>query len=96
MNAPDQFALTMPGDARAQRMTAINWSQVADDLDTRGYAMIQQMLDRNECAAVAGLYPSDDNFRSRIVMEQHGFGHGEYKYFRYPLPDPITNLRTSA
>ena len=79
MNALDQFALTRPGDAMDKRMATINWSQVADDLDTRGWAMIRQILVPNECAAVVGLYSSDDNFRSRIVMEQHGFGHGEYK-----------------
>jgi hypothetical protein len=44
---------------------------------------------------VAALYPDDDRFRSRIVMGRHGFGRGEYKYFAYPLPEPIADLRAA-
>ena len=51
------------------------------------------MLSPEECAALAALYPDDKNFRSRIVMGRHGFGRGEYKYFAYPLPDLIAELR---
>jgi hypothetical protein len=42
---------------------------------------------------MAALYPDDGLFRSRVVMARHGFGRGEYKYFRYPLPDPVGDLR---
>jgi hypothetical protein len=44
---------------------------------------------------LAQLYPKDRIFRSQVLMAQHGFGRGEYKYFSYPLPDMVNDLRTA-
>jgi hypothetical protein len=41
------------------------------------------------------MYEADERFRSKVVMERHGFGRGEYKYFNYPLPPLVDDLRTS-
>ena len=57
--------------------------------------MIEGLITREECDALAELYPIDGLFRSRVVMARHGFGRGEYKYFSYPLPDIIAGLRTA-
>jgi uncharacterized protein len=80
----------------AARVKTLDWERVSQDLDAQGSAMIQRLLSPNECQAVAGLYPKDDIFRSHVVMGQHGFGRGEYKYFGYPLPDLIAGLRTAV
>ncbi len=78
----------------ANRVSAIDWEQVTNDLNARGSATIENLITQNECEALAGLYSIDSIFRSTIVMARHGFGRGEYKYFSYPLPDIIAGLRT--
>jgi hypothetical protein len=75
------------------RVDAIDWAQATDDLDAQGCAVLKGLLTPDECRALAALYPEDKHFRSRIVMGRHGFGRGEYKYFAYPLPDLIAQLR---
>ena len=73
----------------------IAWLPVAADLDAQGWAVLPGLLDRASCEAVAGLYDAEAPFRSRIVMARHGFGRGEYKYFSYPLPGVVADLRTA-
>jgi len=72
---------------------AIDWTQAGRDLDAYGCAVLKGLLRPDECRALAALYPDDGHFRSRVVMGRHGFGRGEYKYFSYPLPDVIAELR---
>ena len=73
----------------------ISWERVYQDLDAEGHAIIDRILPPDACDNISGLYDNESLFRSHIVMERHGFGRGEYRYFRYPLPDLITTLRTS-
>jgi hypothetical protein len=75
------------------RVGARDWSSVAQQLDTYGWALLPNLLTAHECAATAGLYGGDGYFRSHIVMARHGFGRGEYKYFTYPLPETVAALR---
>jgi hypothetical protein len=77
----------------AERVQAIDWAAVARELDAQGAARIERLLTPGECTGLAALYPHDERFRSRVVMARHGFGRGEYRYFRYPLPSPIAELR---
>ena len=78
------------------RVDEFNWLGIARDLDQQGNAVVEQLLSPEECRAIAGLYSNDNVFRSRVVMERHGFGRGEYKYFRYPLPHLLSELRTAV
>jgi hypothetical protein len=77
----------------ASRVAAIDWEQATSDLDAQGCAVLKGLLSAEECRALAALYPDDGQFRSLVVMGRHGFGRGEYKYFSYPLPDLIAQLR---
>ena len=76
------------------REAMVDWQRIGADLDAQGFAVIPGLLEAEECRALSRLYPADEQFRSRIVMGRHGFGRGEYKYFAYPLPDLIADLRT--
>jgi hypothetical protein len=80
----------------AARPAETDWERVSKDLDAEGHAVIKGVLSRAECEETSGLYQSDHLFRSRVVMERHRFGRGEYKYFNYPLPDLVANLRTAV
>jgi hypothetical protein len=77
----------------ASRSSAIGWTEVAAALGERGYATIPGLLSVDECHALAALYDEPAHFRSRIVMERHSYGQGEYQYFDYPLPDAVDALR---
>ncbi|MGH9320595.1 MAG: 2OG-Fe(II) oxygenase [Vicinamibacteria bacterium] len=77
------------------RVDAYDWTGISARLDGYGWAMLEKLLTGSECAAIAVLYPDDRHFRTHIVMARHGFGRGEYKYFRYPLPDKVADLRAA-
>jgi hypothetical protein len=88
-------ASVRPADASdiAARIEALDWTQSRRDLDAQGYAVLKGLLSSAQCDALAALYPDDSQFRSQVVMARHGFGRGEYKYFSYPLPPLIAELR---
>jgi uncharacterized protein len=75
------------------RVAALDWSHVDARLDDAGHTVSGPLLTPAECASIAALYDGDATFRSRVVMARHGYGQGEYRYFAYPLPDPIAALR---
>jgi hypothetical protein len=67
---------------------------LAGDLAAEGYAT-RMLLPAGMCRTLAALYDEESRFRKRVVMEQHAYGKGEYKYFSYPLPDPVVDLRAA-
>ena len=84
-----------PAESAIVRVEALDWQRIAQELDAQGSVVLQGFLSAEECGAIAGLYPQDRLFRSRVAMARHGFGRGEYKYFAYPLPGIIAGLRTA-
>lgn len=89
------FRKQIDADNIVDRVDGFDWERLTQDLDGHGNAVLSGILSASECDALAALYPHDQNFRSRVVMERHGFGKGEYKYFKYPLPEIISDLRTA-
>lgn len=70
-----------------------DWARIADDLNAQGWATVGPLLTPATCEALQALYDQPERFRSRILMQRHGFGQGEYQYFDNPLPDPLPRLR---
>lgn len=69
-------------------------NEPAISLSERGYADLGQLLEDRDVAALRAAYDDEKNFRNHVIMRRHGFGEGDYKYFRYPLPDIIQALRS--
>ena len=94
MNARDGAIVEIAADIRT-RLASVGWDEFAGDLDAQGNAIVERLLTPAQCRSVAALYEEDERFRSKIAMARHGFGRGEYKYFGYPLPPLVAELRTA-
>jgi hypothetical protein len=79
-----------------ERIDALDWADLEAQLDSFGCATAPALFSREECETLAALYDRDGIFRSRVVMERHGFGRGEYKYFAYPLPETLEGARRAV
>ena len=86
--------LTTVKSAQA-RLGKFRWEELTASLDGFGCAVLDKLLTPDECKDIAALYPQEEHFRSHIHMARHGFGKGEYRYFKYPLPDLVSGLRTA-
>jgi len=96
MNARvDVDLLNGSADAVHARIAAIEWDALVNTVDGCGNGVIERLLAPDECGALTALYTEEAVFRSRVVMARHGFGRGEYKYFRYPLPPLVSALRAA-
>lgn len=77
-----------------KNIETLEWSEIKQSLNSKGYAQISSLLAGSECDALKDLYSQPNLYRSIISMERYRFGKGEYKYFNYPLPEMIMRLRT--
>jgi hypothetical protein len=85
-------AIATPATSPADRVNALDWERLGDELDGRGFAVTPALLTADECAALAALF-DDGRFRSTVDMARHRFGEGRYRYFDHPLPDAVAALR---
>jgi uncharacterized protein len=79
----------------SERVRRLDWERLAGGLDASGNAVAEKLLTPAECEALAGFYGAENSFRSRVIMGRHGYGRGEYKYFAYPLPQIVAELRAA-
>lgn len=89
-------AAARPVPGLADRVGTLDWPALVGALDANGFATIPCLLAPDECAALIACYEDAGRFRRHIVMEKHGYGRGEYKYFAYPLPGLVQGLRDSV
>lgn len=85
----------MAADGMDRSVGAADAAALAQALDDVGFAVLPGLLTAAQCTALAARYDDPSQFRSRIDMTRHRFGRGEYRYFAYPLPDPIARLRSA-
>lgn len=76
-----------------QRIAQTNWAAIAESLNNKGYATIPGILSADECDALINQYAEDALYRKTIIMENHGYGMGQYRYYNYPLPAIVQQLR---
>jgi len=78
-----------------QRLGERDWDRVAADLDASGHAILEKLLTPQDCRDFVALFEQPALFRKHVVMARHGYGQGDYKYFAYPLPEAIGDLRAA-
>ena len=85
----------MPTHDISRSVAGLDREALATDLGDRGWHVVPGLLSAARCAALRSDYAADTLYRSTISMQRHGFGRGEYRYYRYPLPDLVAALRTT-
>ena len=73
----------------------VDWNGVSNELDTHGCALLPGLIDARQAAALRAGWDDRARFRSEVIMARHGYGSGAYRYFAYPLPDPVGALRAA-
>jgi uncharacterized protein len=82
--------------AISERLARLDWNTIHESLREHGYAVTPAVLTPSECETMVRMYVSSQHFRSHIVMERYRFGRGDYKYFDYPLPAIVQELREQS
>lgn len=89
----------MPRETGAvrQRVDAYDWDAIAEALDQDGYAVTPTpVLNGGQCKWLRDRFGDDAAFRSTIDMARYRFGQGCYRYYDYPLPPAVAELRDAS
>ena len=77
----------------AKRVDGLDWAAMVDEVNAFGCAQTAQVLTAAECGRMAKAYDDERLFRSTIDMARYRYGSGQYRYFDYPLPELVGELR---
>jgi hypothetical protein len=75
------------------KLASYDWTKISDELHQNGHAKLPEFLDTTTCDELVSLYAAPEMYRKTVVMERYRFGRGEYKYWKYPLPDTVQGIR---
>jgi uncharacterized protein len=91
----DVSAKAVSSNSIAGRVDTLDWSKIEKDLSENGFALTSPVLSGAECDSLIEIFARDSIYRKVVDMARHGFGRGVYKYFSYPLPPLVQELRES-
>src|SRR5262249_52084441 len=69
------------------------WDAHAEDLTLRGVTRLPSLLALDECSALRDVFSHDEHFEHDVDMNDER-GRVRYRFFRRPLPELVTALRT--
>lgn len=76
-----------------QQINQLDWQKICQSLQDKGYALVSNFLSDSQCQSLIKRYDNESEYRKTVDMKRYRFGFGEYKYWNYPLPDIVKNLR---
>jgi len=83
----------MPTSDWTKRVDAGDWGAIAAGVNDFGGALLPRLLTTTEARRLRKLYAKDELFRATIDMEPRRYGSGQYRYLRFPYPEPIEQLK---
>ncbi|MBT28345.1 MAG: prolyl 4-hydroxylase subunit alpha [Thalassobius sp.] len=78
------------------KIAQANWAHITKQLAQKGFATFPKLLSDEQCEMLKADYHHPDLYRKQVVMERYRFGLGEYKYYQYPLPNLIQQIRQNV
>jgi hypothetical protein len=76
-----------------RQIASLDWPKIIEQLLTNGYSQVESVLSEQQCDQLKDLYQDDSRYRKTVNMQRFRFGKGEYRYFNYPLPNYVQQLR---
>ena len=77
-----------------KQLNEIDWQSANKDLSEFGFALVPEVLSKQQCCDLIQSYQQESLFRKTIDMQRYRLGKGEYKYFGSPLPENMVALRS--